>query len=380
MKTSDFDYTLPPELVARRPVERRQDSRLMRIHRETGEFSHHHFRDLPELLRPDDLLVLNDTRVFPARLLGKRAPDGGATEALLIRPEGPDTWRALVRPGKRIKTGARIVFAPGRLEATVEAYGEPSSGERILKFKWEGDWWETLEEIGHTPLPPYILKARKQDAESQSAPAEIPEDRSRYQTLYAGDERGSVAAPTAGLHFSRSVLDALDRRGVERALIQLHVGPGTFQPIKTDRIEDHPMHEEYIRIPPPAARAIGEARLQGRRVVAIGTTVVRALETAALVAKGQGEAIFRPDSDTRDPAPAAETPFPPLSGWTRLMIAPGFQYRVVDALLTNFHLPRSSLLLLVSALAGRETIFGAYREAIGQKYRFYSYGDCMLIE
>jgi S-adenosylmethionine:tRNA ribosyltransferase-isomerase len=370
MKTTDYDYDLPLELIARHPAARRDGSRLMRIDRKTGARTHRFFSDFPGMLKRDDLLVMNDTRVFPARLLGRRAPDGGKIEALLLQSEGEDLWRALVRPGKKIRLGNRLVFTPSRLEATVEGYGDPSSGERLLRFEYEGDWWEALENLGHVPLPPYILRARKQDGEDST---DNPEDRERYQTLYAGDEKASVAAPTAGLHFSNAILEELDAGGIERVVLQLHVGPGTFQPIKTEEIEDHAMHEEFFRIPDAAAESINRARKEGRRIVAVGTTVVRALETASLVAKGRME-MFRPEASEEAREGVK------LAGWTRLMIAPGHEFLAVDALLTNFHLPCSSLLLLVSALASREAILASYREAVTRGYRFYSYGDCMLIE
>jgi len=396
MKTADFDYDLPASLIARRPLPRREDSRLLRLDRASGDLSHHFFRDLPHLLRPDDLLVLNDTRVFPARLLGRRRPDGGKVEALLLNRDDAASWWALVKPGKKIKEGDRLVFAPGRLEAVVESYGKRGGGKRLLRFEYRGEWWGLLEEIGHTPLPPYVLRARKEDAQLPSAVPlraresilDLPEDRERYQTVYAGAERASVAAPTAGLHFSRTVLDELDRCGIERIFIQLNIGAGTFQPIKTDNIEDHPIHEEFFCLSAEAAERLNLARAQGRRIVAVGTTVVRALETAALVAAGKGEGIFRPETTRKGleaawehrPQDTAQVLFVPLRGWTRLLIVPGFRFRAVNALLTNFHLPRSTLLVLVGAFAGVETILRAYREAVQSQYRFYSYGDCMFIE
>ncbi|HNY26790.1 MAG TPA: S-adenosylmethionine:tRNA ribosyltransferase-isomerase [Candidatus Sumerlaeota bacterium] len=401
MRTEDYDYELPERLIARHPAARREDSRLLRVTRPDGRLAHHTFRELPDLLHPGDLLVLNNTRVFPARLLGRRLPDGGGIEALLLRQEGEKAWWAMVRPGKKIKLHDRLVFAPGRLEATVAAYGEPSSGERLLEFTWQGDWWRLLEEVGHTPLPPYILKARKHDEAGEAAvhaPSFAPEeaeDRDRYQTVYAGQERASVAAPTAGLHFSPPVLEALERKGIERVFVQLHVGPGTFQPIKTDEVEDHPMHEEFIRISVETARRINRARREGRRIVAIGTTSVRALETAALDEEslaqvfhpGPSPILLAPPDRTEEGMmslfPDSETgdgPVRPLEGWTRLFVKPGFRFRATDVLLTNFHLPRSSLLLLVSAFSDTESIRNAYRTAVQEEYHFYSYGDCMLID
>ncbi len=400
MRTEDYDYELPERLIARHPASRREDSRLLRVTRPGGYLAHHTFRELPDLLHPGDLLVLNNTRVFPARLLGRRLPDGGGIEALLLRQENEKAWWAMVRPGKRIKLRDRLIFVPGRLEATVTAYGEPSSGERLLEFSWQGDWWRLLEEVGHTPLPPYILKARKHDGMEQDAQHAMPfapeeaEDRDRYQTVYAGQERASVAAPTAGLHFSPPVLEMLEQKGIERVFVQLHVGPGTFQPIKTDRVEDHPMHEEFIRIPRETARRINQARREGRRIVAVGTTSVRAIETAALDESSLAQ-VFRPGPPPvlLSPMDRAEAgvsrmletesgdgPVRPLEGWTRLFVKPGFQFRATDVLLTNFHLPRSSLLLLVSAFSDTESIRNAYRTAVQEEYHFYSYGDCMLID
>ena len=281
----------------------------------------------------------------------------------------------MVRPGRRIRPGDRLVFGPDLLEAIVEP--EPSEGaERRLRFRYSGDWWETLEAAGRTPLPPYITKARRDDAEE--LPDEAPEDRTRYQTVYAGDERGSVAAPTAGLHFTPEVLDALERRGIETARVRLHVGVGTFQPIRGETVEEHPIHREYFRVAPETAERVNRARAEGRRIVAVGTTTVRALETAALAAVGEGEKVFESDLGNTDKV--CGDPVAPARGWTGLLIAPGFRFRVTDALLTNFHLPRSSLLALVGAFAGMDAMRRAYAEAIERRYRFYSYGDCMLIE
>jgi S-adenosylmethionine:tRNA ribosyltransferase-isomerase len=280
--------------------------------------------------------------------------------------------------------GDRLVFKKGELEAEVEAYGPQGGGERLLRFHWTGDWWECLEKHGHTPLPPYILKARKH-LEADRAAAELPEepgDRERYQTVYAGSDRGSVAAPTAGLHFSDELLERLEQRGIRRVFLNLRVGAGTFQPVKTEDVESHPMHEEYFEIPEETARAVNQAKSEGRRIVAVGTTVVRALETAALPMRGEGGGpgltdVFRGE---KPEFAAADGVARALSGWTRLLIAPGFPFRLVDALVTNFHLPRSTLLLLVSALADREKILSAYENAVENEYRFYSYGDCSLIE
>ncbi len=337
---------------------------------------HLHFSDFPSLLREGDLLVVNDSKVLPARLLGHRAGSGGKVEALLIRPEDDKRWWAMVRPGKRIREGQRLVFESGELEALVEAYGEPGSGERLLAFESAEDLEQALNRIGHTPIPPYILKARKQDAPQNADAVEEDGDRERYQTVYAQGPGRSVAAPTAGLHFSQSVLKELADKGVETARVQLHVGPGTFQPITAENIKDHPMHKEWIELRPETAEAINRAKREGRRVVAVGTTAVRTLETAALCAVGQAGDIFVGEAEENVRSESVV----PLRGWTRLMIAPGYGFRCVDALLTNFHLPRSSLLLLVSAFSSRERIMTAYQTAIEAKYRFYSYGDCMFMD
>jgi S-adenosylmethionine:tRNA ribosyltransferase-isomerase len=376
MNVTDLDYDLPERSIARHPTERREDARLMHIPPAPSNFNHRYFRDLPEILRPGDLLVLNDSQVIPARLLGRRQPDGGKTEVLLLREQRTGLWNAMVRPGKRIHTGTRIVFDPGEFEATVVGYGHPESGERILEFAWKGDWWQALETYGHTPLPPYILKARKHDHEDANIEYENPKDRERYQTVYAGRDHGSIAAPTAGLHFSSALLEELGKRDIDSVKVQLHVGAGTFLPIQTERAEDHPMHEEFIRISEDTANAINRARKDGRRIVSVGTTVARTLETVALAARGRSESFFRTNSilcETNDT-------IIPVSGWTRLMIAPGFAFQAIDALITNFHLPRSTLLLLVGAFSGYDRIRAAYEEAIRNDYRFFSYGDAMFLE
>ncbi|MFP4380478.1 MAG: tRNA preQ1(34) S-adenosylmethionine ribosyltransferase-isomerase QueA [Candidatus Sumerlaeia bacterium] len=383
MNISQFDYDLPAERIARYPAEHRENARLLRVFRDSGKLEDRHVYDLADILREGDLLVLNNTRVFPARLMGTRPPDHGRVEVLLLEPlETHGRWTAMVRPGKKIRTGNRLVFQKDKLEATVVDYGKPGSGERVLEFEWEGDWWECLEQYGHTPLPPYILKARKNLEDEKGL--EKPEDRERYQTVYAGETRGSVAAPTAGLHFTEELLEKLKAKGIEKTFVDLHVGAGTFQPVKTDNIKDHPMHEEYFELRAEAADAINRARSEGRRIVAVGTTVVRALETAALlcdpsVSDERKQTVFRTNEDTPLDL-TSDKQLAPVQGWTRLLIAPGFAFRMCDLLLTNFHLPRSTLLMLVSAFADRETIFAAYRHAIDNDYRFYSYGDCMLIE
>jgi S-adenosylmethionine:tRNA ribosyltransferase-isomerase len=343
---SDFDYELPPDLIAQEPVAPGR-SRLLVLDRDTGGIEHSTIGRLPEHLAPGDLLVVNDTRVFPARLLGRRVPSGGAVECLLLSRGDEGTWSALVHPGQKLKPGARVVFGRHGTQLQGEILARHFHGRRTIRL-WsdEGeDIDEAIDRIGHVPLPPYIARP---DHES---------DRERYQTVYAR-ERGSVAAPTAGLHFTERLLDALAARGVLRTSLTLHVGYGTFKPVRAQRVEDHEVDPEPFTVPPAAASAISEARREGRRVVAVGTTTARALESVALNADGT---------------------VAPMSGETRLFIHPGHRFRIVQGLLTNFHLPRSSLLMLVAAFAGRERVLAAYREAIREGYRFYSYGDAMLI-
>lgn len=351
MDIADFDFELPEHLIADAPLPQRDASRLLVLPDDpAAAVAHRRFRDLPELLREGDLLVMNDSRVLPARLLGRRLPGGGGCEALLLAPMAPDgagraTWSALCRPAKKLKPGTRLDF--GALAAEVlEDLGE---GEKRLALEGDGDIDALLDAAGTMPLPPYILARRGERASRD-------EDRERYQTVYAR-EKGSVAAPTAGLHFTPDLLDRLAARGVRRAWVTLHVGAGTFLPVKAERLEDHRMHSEWYRVPEEAAAEIEAARAEGRRVVAVGTTTVRTLETAA-------------DAQGRVRTGAGES---------RLLIAPGHRWRVVDALVTNFHLPKSTLLALVAAAAGRERILAAYREAIAEGYRFYSYGDAMLL-
>jgi S-adenosylmethionine:tRNA ribosyltransferase-isomerase len=344
MRIADFDYPLPPSSIAQEAIEPRDRSRLMRLPRKEGAPTDHVFRDLPGLLRPGDLLVVNRSRVFPARLLGRRE-GGAAAEVFLLRDVGDDRWEAFVRPGRRLRPGA-IVAIDATLTATVETAAVGPEGRRVVYLRAEtGSVEAALERAGHVPLPPYIRRPDR------------PEDRARYQTVYAR-ERGSVAAPTAGLHFTPALLDALRAAGIGIAEIILHVGPGTFRPVTAEQIEDHRLEPEPYVIPAETADAIASARTSGGRVVAVGTTVVRALESAA----GE-EGTVRAGS-----------------GETALVVRPGFIFRITDALVTNFHLPRSSLLLLVAAFAGRERTLGAYEEAVRRGYRFYSYGDAMLLE
>ncbi len=393
MLTSDFDYHLPEELIASHPAARRDEARLLALGAADAAPRHLHVSDLPNLLRAGDLLVVNDTRVIPARLLGRRAPGGGRIEVLLVRPtvEKPGgeatsapRWEVLVRPGKKVHAGDRIVFEPGAFEATVVGH-RSGPGERVLEFLCGGgrDLRQWIEAFGKIPLPPYILRRRQcESGERLTYPWDdhlsTSDDRERYQTVYARDP-GSIAAPTAGLHFTPELLRALEARGVERTSITLHIGPGTFQKVETENPAEHVMHEEEFEVEREAADAIERARREGRRIVAVGTTVVRVLEhlarenaekPAAALKSGPG-AAYIPDGG------GAITPG---RGATRLFILPGYNFRVVDAMLTNFHLPRSTLLMLICAFAGRERVLAAYEEAIRQRYRFYSYGDATFLE
>lgn len=379
MRIEELDFDLPEALIARYPADKRDASRLLVLPGK-GAPLHRPFWDFPKLLRSGDVLVLNETRVFPARLLGKHPPNYGKVEALLLEPSGTNQWKCLVKPGKKIREGDRIIFATGRLEALVKGYGAPDSGVRILEFQFNEDWWSLLEDIGHTPLPPYILKARKQDRPESFAPEESL-DRERYQTVFAGNDRSSVAAPTAGLHFTPEILKSLEENGVELRRVNLHVGAGTFQPIQTQHVEDHPIHGEYFEIPKETSQSLERALVEKRRIIAVGTTVTRALETAALLAEQGERAAVESGLFTRSPKWPGDISgrLPAVKGWTRLMIQPPYEFRALSGLLTNFHLPRSSLLLLVMALAGVGPIRRAYQEAIQEGYRFFSYGDCMFI-
>ena len=348
MNVADFDFDLPEELVAQEPPPARGGSRLMAIERATGRIEHLEFKDLPSLLGAGDLLVVNDTRVFPARLIGTRLPGGGAAECFLIRPEGqPDTWIALVHPGQRLREGSRMVFEAGARRLHAEITGRHFHGRRTVRL-WTDDGspvGDTIDAIGHVPLPPYIKRA---DAIS---------DRDRYQTVYAR-ERGSIAAPTAGLHFTPEILDALHDRGVERASITLHVGYGTFQPIRVESVEAHEMEGEHYDVGPAAAAMLTKAKRDKRRIIAVGTTTTRTLESLPVSPDGSVSAA---------------------SGETALFIHPGHQFNLASGLITNFHLPKSSLFMLVSAFAGRDLMLDAYRHAVREGFHFYSYGDAMLI-
>ena len=339
MKKSDFYFELPPELIAQTPLEKRDSSRLMCMDRETGEVSHRVFSDLAELLRPGDCLVMNDSRVLPARLLGTRET-GGAVEVLLLRDLGGGEWECLTRPGRKTRPGTRLSFGGGELSADVVSVAE--GGNRVIKFNYDGIFLEVLERLGKMPLPPYI-KEELQDSE-------------RYQTVYSR-ELGSAAAPTAGLHFTKELLEKIAVKGVRECFVTLHVGLGTFRPVKEDEIEDHDMHSEFCIIPEETARIITETKRAGGRVVCVGTTSCRTIES------------FANEDGTVDAK----------SGWTDIFIYPGYKFKCMDALITNFHLPESTLVMLVSAFAGREHILNAYNEAVANKYRFFSFGDAMYL-
>jgi len=345
LKTHDFYFDLPPELIAQTPIEQRDASRLLVLDKETGAYTHRRFYQLPELLRPGDCLIMNDSRVLPARLLGSRVrPDGtqgGACEVLLLTDRGEGVWECLVRPGRRLRPGARVSFG-GAGELTAEITGETEGGGRLVRFFYEGIFLEVLERLGRMPLPPYIK-------------AEL-EDRERYQTVYSRVS-GSAAAPTAGLHFTRELMEQIQATGVEIGYVTLHVGLGTFRPVKEDEITDHDMHSEYCEIPAETAALINRTKAGGGRVICVGTTSCRTLESWA-GEDGHMEA---------------------KSGWTKIFIYPGYRFKVMDALVTNFHLPESTLLMLVSALAGREHVLAAYQEAVRERYRFFSFGDAMFI-
>lgn len=348
VRVSDFDFELPTELIAQEPPAERGQSRLLRLDRSSGRVSHHHFAELPSLLAPGDLLVVNDTRVFPARLIGRRLPGGGAAECFLVAPAGePDTWIALVHPGQRLKPGSRMVFERAGRTLEAEVLGRHFHGRRTVSLRTPdgSSVMDAVHAIGHMPLPPYVRRP------------DTPADRQRYQTVYAREE-GSIAAPTAGLHFTPALLDALDARGVQRTALTLHVGYGTFQPVRVENIEDHRVEPERFEVGDSAAAAISAALRDRRRIVAVGTTTTRTLESLAI--EDDGTVVAQ-------------------RGETALFIHPGHRFKVVSGLVTNFHLPRSSLLMLVAACAGLDPVVNAYRAAIAERYRFYSYGDAMLI-
>ena len=340
MKTSDFNYDLPQELIAQTPLERRDGSRLLVMDRVSGEVSHKHFYDLPSYLRPGDCLVLNDSRVLPARLLGHRVPTGGAVEVLLLQDKGSGVWECLTKPGRKTKPGTELSFGDGELTATV--VGEKEGGNKLVQFHYEGIFLEVLERLGKMPLPPYI----KEELENGE----------RYQTVYSR-VNGSAAAPTAGLHFTREMLDRLEGAGISIAYVTLHVGLGTFRPVKADEITEHHMHSEFCMISAETAELLNQTKRNGGRVICVGTTSCRTLES------------FAHEDGT----------FEESSGWTEIFIYPGYRFKAMNALITNFHLPESTLIMLVSAFAGRENVLAAYGEAVKEQYRFFSFGDAMLL-
>ncbi len=354
LRVSDFDFHLPEELIAQQPPVKRGTSRMLVVDRASGFFEDASFAHFPSLLNPGDVLVLNDSRVIPARLFAHRTTvrqrqvPTGIIEVLLTEPVGPNEWHALVKPGKKVGIGDRLAFpsSSGEIELKAEVLDRGEFGERLLRFDASSDFYAAVDRIGHMPLPPYIHRA------DQAA------DRSRYQTVFSRDP-GSVAAPTAGLHFTTETLAAIESRGVEIVRVTLHVGLGTFAPLRFERIADVQLHRERYTLPAESADALNRARAEGRRIVAVGTTVVRTLEHCALQAEAG--------------------PLVPHTGSTQIFISPGFHFQLVDALLTNFHLPQSSLLMLVSAFAGREQVLTAYSHAVQQRYSFFSYGDCMFL-
>lgn len=339
MKTSDFNFELPEELIAQTPLEQRDASRLLTLDKQTGQTGHHRFFDLVDMLQPGDCLVLNNSRVLPARLIGRRET-GGACEVLLLIDRGENVWECLVRPGRKLKPGAKVIFGEGEL--TGEVLAEVEGGNRLVRFSYEGIFLEVLERLGRMPLPPYI-KAELQESE-------------RYQTVYS-KVTGSAAAPTAGLHFTPELMSKIEKKGVKICYVTLHVGLGTFRPVKAEEITEHEMHSEYCVIPQETADTINETKKNGGRVICVGTTSCRTIESWA------GE-----DGTMKASA-----------GWTNIFIYPGYRFKLLDALVTNFHLPESTLIMLVSALAGRENVLAAYEEAVRERYRFFSFGDAMFI-
>jgi S-adenosylmethionine:tRNA ribosyltransferase-isomerase len=338
-KKSSYWYHIPPELIAQYPKDKRSTSRLLYLNKNTGDISHHKFTDILELLKPSDVLVLNRTKVIPARLLGKKST-GAKVEVFLLNQKTNKTWECLVKPGRRLKVGTEVEFSR---DLSGKIIDRTEDGERLVEFDWKGDFWEILEKTGRTPLPPYI----KREA--------IEKDKETYQTVYAR-ERGSVAAPTAGLHFTLELLNKLEQKGIEILEVLLHVGLGTFQMVKTENIDEHKMHSEFCRITEETAKKINKAKSEGRRIVTVGTTSTRTLESFAengILTSG--------------------------AHWTDIFIYPGKELQITDGLITNFHMPYSTLLMLISAIAGYENIMNAYKIAVNEKYRFFSYGDAMLI-
>ena len=340
MKTSDFNFDLPQELIAQDPLEDRSSSRLMVLNKESGEIAHRIFHDITEYLHPGDCLVINDTKVIPARLIGTKEDTGAHIEILLLKRKENDVWETLVKPGKKCRPGARVVFGNGELKAEIVDVLE--DGNRLVHFEYEGIFEEVLDRLGQMPLPPYITHKLK--------------DKNRYQTVYAKND-GSAAAPTAGLHFTKELLEQVKAKGVKIAHVTLHVGLGTFRPVKVDDVEQHHMHSEFYMVEEDQAKLINDTKKAGGRVISVGTTSCRTLESAT----GEDGILLAG------------------SGWTEIFIYPGYRFKMIDGLITNFHLPESTLMMLVSALAGKENIMAAYEEAVRQKYRFFSFGDAMLI-
>ena len=340
LKKSDFYFDLPQELIAQDPLEDRSASRLLSLNKVTGEVSHHVFKEVPSFLKPGDCLVLNNTKVIPARLLGQREGTGGHVEVLLLSRKEGDVWETLMKPGKKCKPGTKLIFGDGLLKA--EILDTLEDGNRKIRFFYDGIWEEVLDKLGEMPLPPYITHKLK--------------DKNRYQTVYAKYE-GSAAAPTAGLHFTKELLAQIEAQGIRVVYVTLHVGLGTFRPVKEENVLDHHMHSEWYQVTPQAASVINETKASGGRVICVGTTSCRTIESAAgdngIVKAGSGD--------------------------TQIFIYPGYQFKVLDGLITNFHLPESTLVILVSALAGREHVLSAYQEAIRERYRFFSFGDAMII-
>lgn len=340
MKLSDFNYYLPEELIAQDPLEKRDNSKLMVLHKKTGEIEHKHFYDIIDYLNPGDCLVINNTKVIPARLMGVKEDTGASIEVLLLKRHEEKVWETLVKPGKKARIGARISFGDGLLVGEVIDVVE--EGNRLIRFEYEGIWEELLDQLGQMPLPPYITHKLK--------------DRNRYQTVYA-EHDGSAAAPTAGLHFTQELLDRIEAKGIRVAKVTLHVGLGTFRPVKEENILEHHMHSEFYIVDEEAARIINETKTAGGRIISVGTTSTRTIESVA-----------EPDGHV-----------PAKSGWTDIFIYPGYTFKTIDCLITNFHLPESTLIMLVSALADRETVLHAYEVAVNERYRFFSFGDAMLI-
>ena len=341
MKTSDFDFYLPEELIAQHPLEKRDYSKLMVLDKETGKIEHKHVYNVIEYLNPGDTLVLNNTRVMPARLIGEKAESGGKIEFLLLKRIEGDKWECLAKPGKRAKIGTEFVFGKGKLKCKVVDIVE--EGNRIIEFSYDGIFEQVLDELGEMPLPPYIT--------------ERLDDRERYQTVYS-KEQGSAAAPTAGLHFTKELLEEVKKKGVNIAYVTLHVGLGTFRPVKVDDVNEHVMHSEFYNLEEEDAKIINDTKKRGNKIISVGTTSTRTLETI-----GDENGFVKAQS-----------------GWTNIFIYPGYEFKVVDKLITNFHLPESTLIMLVSALSGKEKVMNAYNEAVKERYRFFSFGDSMIIK